>query len=130
MLRDVVFSGSRYSFAGSYDEMVDEMTGKLYVSEGGEPRRDDQRYRDYAYVSTFAGPTGNQHMVIAGSRDVGLMQAAENAANPAQLAAIAQGARGARDHETLFEVSGVNGINIESRLIQTSRLEPVSMDQD
>ncbi|MGC4030089.1 MAG: hypothetical protein QM696_14595 [Steroidobacteraceae bacterium] len=125
MLRDVVFAGSRYSFGGSYDEMLDSVTGRLYTSEGGMPRGDGQRYRDYAYLSTFAGPTGIQHMVIGGARDVGLMQAAENAADPARLAVLAGGVKGARDYEALYEVSGVNGVNIDSRLLMTSKLEPL-----
>jgi hypothetical protein len=110
--------------------MVDTATGRVYSSEGGLPRRDDQRYRDYAYVSTFKGPSGTQHLVIAGARDVGLMQAAENTADPAQLAALAKTVQGARDYEALYEVSGLNGINIESRLVNASKLEAALMDTD
>lgn len=128
MLRDITFMSSRFSFGSSYDEIIDDITGKLYVSEGNQPRPNDQRFRDYGYVSTFTGPGGNHHVVIAGARDVGLMQAAESAVDPTQLEALAGEVADASEYEALYEVVGVNGVNIESRLVAASKLEPVPME--
>jgi hypothetical protein len=124
MLRDMAFAGSRYSFGGSFDELIDHETGQAWVSEAGESHRDDERFRDYAYLSTFSGPGGNQHLVIAGARDTGLMQSAENAADAAQLQVLKTRTSDAREWEALYEVHGVNGTNIESRLVGASSLQP------
>lgn len=131
MLQDIVFAASRYSFGGSFDELVDHETGEAYVSEAGMPHRDSERYLDYAYLSTFAGSAGNQHLVIAGTRDTGLMQAAENAADPVHLAQLgAQLPQRQSAYEALYEVQGVNGTNIESRLVRASPLEPGGMPSE
>ncbi len=67
MLMDVTMAESRYSFGGSYDELIDSMTGNAWVSEAGEPHEPAERYRDFAYLASFRGPGGNQHLVIAGT---------------------------------------------------------------
>lgn len=126
MMQDIVFNGSRYSFGGSYDEMIDHETGNVWTSEAGEPHGDAERYRDYAYVSTFPGPVGNAHLVIAGTRDTGLMQAADIAADPQQLAQLRAPSPSPRGWESLFEVQGVNGMNIESRLLHSGALQALS----
>jgi hypothetical protein len=123
MLQDIVFAGSRFSFGGSFDELVDHSTGVAYVSEAGEPHAPSDRYRDYGYVATFAGPAGNQHLIIAGERDTALMQAAENVADPQQLALLAQDQKKTAAYEVLYEVSGVNGTNVESRLVDVTALD-------
>jgi hypothetical protein len=123
MMQDMAFSGSRYAFGGSFDELLDRDTGEAWVSEAGEPHRDAERYRDYAYLSTFTGPVGNSHIVIAGTRDTGLMQSAEIAADPGKLVQLGAQAPAPKGWEALFEVQGINGMNIESRLIQAGALE-------
>lgn len=117
MLQDVAFAGSRYSFGGSYDELIDGESGRVWVSEAGEPHLQSQRYRDMAYLASFTGPGGLQHMVIAGTRDTGLMQAAESATTPEALQELAAGSPSWRGFEALYEVDGVNGVNVEARLV-------------
>ncbi|MEO6185952.1 MAG: hypothetical protein ABIP38_11425 [Steroidobacteraceae bacterium] len=117
-LMDVVLAGSRYSFGASYDELIDGMTGETWVSEAGEAHGTTERYRDFAYLASFRGPGGNQHLVVAGTRDTGLMQSAESAVDLNQLQALAARKVPWRGFEALFEVQSVNGINVESRLIQ------------
>jgi hypothetical protein len=117
MLQDMVFAGSRYSFGGSYDELIDAESGQTWVSEAGEPHAGTERYLDYAYVASFTGPGDVQHLVIAGTRDTGLMQAAETVSAPESLKALAGRNTVWRGFEALYEVQGVNGLNVESRLI-------------
>jgi hypothetical protein len=117
MLQDMVFAGSRYSFGGSYDELIDTDTGKTWVSEAGEPHPNTERYRDFAYLASFRGPGDVQHLVIAGTRDTGLMQAAETAVAPEALQELARQHATWRGFEALYEVQGVNGLNVESRLL-------------
>jgi hypothetical protein len=120
MLSDVVMAGSRYAFGGSYDELIDAQTGNAWVSEAGEPHAPAERYRDFAYLASFRGPGGNQHLVIAGTRDTGLMQAAESAANAASLQELAARKLPRSGFEALYEVQSVNGVNVEARLIDAS----------
>jgi hypothetical protein len=122
MMQDLAFAGSRYSFGGSFDELIDHESGDAWVSEAGEPHGDAERYRDYAYLSTFSGPTGNAHLVIGGTRDTGLMQSAEIAADPQRLDQLGAQSTGPLGWEALFEVQGINGINVESRLISAGAL--------
>jgi hypothetical protein len=120
MLMDVAMAGSRYSFGGSYDELVDSITGTAWVSEAGEPHAPSERYLDFAYLAGFRGPGGHQHLVIAGTRDTGLMQAAESAADLASLQALEAKDLDWQGFEALYEVQSVNGVNVEARLIEAS----------
>jgi hypothetical protein len=123
MLREIVFAGSRFNIGNSFDELVDATTGASYMSEAGEPPGDAVRYRDYGYFSTFSGPNGNRNLIIAGMRDTALMQTAETVTGSRRLAELTR--RGdTRDgaFEALYEVYGVNGTNIEARLLLTAPL--------
>ncbi len=90
------------------------------MSEAGEPHASAERYRDFAYLASFRGPGGNQHLVIAGTRDTGLMQAAESAADMSALQALAGHGLPWRGFEALYDVQSVNGVNVEARLIEAS----------
>lgn len=120
MLMDVSMAGSRYSFGGSYDELVDAVSGNAWVSEAGEAHAPAERYRDFAYLASFRGPGGNQHLVIAGTRDTGLMQAAESAADLTALQKLTEKRVPWRGFEALYEVQSVNGVNVEARLIEAN----------
>jgi len=122
MLEDVVFEKSRYSVGSSYDELVDSITGEVRTSEAGDPHPPGMRYRDYAYLADFAGPGGVKHLIIAGTRDTGLMQAAEVAADSAHLRELQARVPAGGPFEALYEVQGVNGINVEARLLDASAL--------
>jgi hypothetical protein len=116
MLMDIVMEGSRYSFGGSYDELVDAQTGIVWASEAGEPHAPAERYRDFAYLASFLA-AGNHHLAITGIRDTGLMQAAESAADAASLQVLAQKHLPRSGFEALYEVQSVNNVNVEVRLI-------------
>jgi hypothetical protein len=124
MLEDMVLSASRYSLGGSYDELIDSVTGEARISEAGVPPLPGVRYRDYAYVAALKGPAGHTHVVIAGMRDVGLMHAAEAAVDPAHLTELARRLGGEGPFEALYEVQGLNGINVQGRLLEASRIHP------
>jgi hypothetical protein len=124
MLQDMVFNVSRYSIGGSYDELIDSVTGETRTSEAGEPHAPDTRYSDYAYVAALHGPGGHTHLIIAGTRDVGLMQAAEVAADQRRLDELAERVKGKGPFEALYEVQGVDGINVEARLLDANLAAP------
>ncbi|MDQ2640127.1 MAG: hypothetical protein M3Y79_06070 [Pseudomonadota bacterium] len=124
MLEDMMVASSRYSFGGSYDELVDSVSGAAWTSDAGIPHGVNERYSDYAYLAQLPGPGGHRHLVIAGTRDIGLMQAAETAADVAQLHDLDASVSRDAPFEALFEVQGLSGINVQSRLIEASAIAP------
>jgi hypothetical protein len=124
MLEDMVFEAARYLIGTSYDELIDSVTGQIRTSEAGESHPSGVRYRDYAYLALFTGPGGTQHLVIAGTRDTGLMQSAEIAADRTRLEELQARRSAGGPIEALYEVQSVNGINVEARLLDADTPGP------
>jgi hypothetical protein len=122
MLRDPVFAGSRFKVGETYDELIDRKTGRLYESQQGGPDEGQSQQRDYGYFAAFRGPTGNRIVILAGDRDMGLIQAAEAVTSPAALKAIAAQAGHADAFEALFEAQGLRRANLGGRLILAAPL--------
>lgn len=104
VLQEPVFARSRFSIGSTYDELVDRKTGATYVSGAGKAQG-DRPNRDYGYLASFKGPAGNRFVIVAGNRDIGVMQAAEIAADPAAVGALKL--RPGGPLEALYEVDGV-----------------------
>jgi len=117
MLFDVAFQHSRFEIGGSFDEIVDGATGLVYSSEAGGPVDPSVRYRDYAYVSSFGGQSGNRFVIIAGARDPAVIEAAEIVSDPQRLAALSGRTSDSADYEALFEVVGLSRTNLEAQLV-------------
>jgi len=121
-LGDRVFAASRVSPGGSYDELVDTKTDHTYLSTamgaagGGE-------FRDYGYFSTFAGPGGNRIVIIAGTRDIGVMQTAQSLSQRNDVRELCKSAGDATACESLVEVSGVNQTGLRSRTLFVSAMK-------
>jgi len=126
MLGDRVFAASRVSPGGSYDELVDSQTDHTYLSTamGAMP---DGEFRDYGYFSTFAGPGGNRIVVIAGTRDIGVMQIAQSLSQRDEVREICRHAGSAPAFESLVEVSGMGntGLHARSLFVSTMKAERV-----
>jgi hypothetical protein len=78
-------------------------------------------------VSTFPGPSGNQFLVVAGTRDAGLMQAAHVLSHPMFLgdienAAPPRDALAAPQFELLYEVTGYGRTNLDAMLVHSAEL--------
>jgi len=125
-LEDFVFASSSLTIGYTYDELRNVDTGELYTSEAGMPEI-NRNYRDYALISTFPGPGGNQLMIVCGTRDAGLMQAAHALADPMYIASMEQvrpDAGGVKPpaFEMLYEVTGYGRTNLDARLVHTASL--------
>jgi hypothetical protein len=124
-LEEFVFASSGLAVGYTYDELHDTETGDTYTSEGGIPE-EHRNYRDYGLVSTFPGPAGNQFMIIAGTRDAGMMQAAHEVSDPMFVKRIEQarpdGGSAAPSFEMLYEVTGYARTNLDAKLVHTSKL--------
>jgi hypothetical protein len=125
MLGDSVFARSRLSPGGSYDELVDGKTATKYISTVGSAG--DSRYTDYAYISTFPGPNGNRIVIVAGTRDMGVMHAADVMRRSTDLAEMGHAAGNAKDFESLFEVHGIARASTNAKLMFVNALKTVGL---
>lgn len=115
LLQQPVFERSRFRIGSTYDELVDRRTGETYTSGAGAAPG-DRPNRDYGYLAAFRGPGGARFLIIAGARDIGVMQTAEIAAGPAPPRALAAGAG-----EVLYEVDGVGRTNVGAKAVVAAR---------
>jgi hypothetical protein len=125
-LEDFVFASSTLTIGYTYDELRNMDTGELYTSEAGMPEI-SRNYRDYAFISTFPGPGGNQLMIVAGTRDAGLMQAGHALADPMFVASMEQSRPDSNrkqppSFEMLYEVTGYGRTNLDAMLVHTAEL--------
>jgi hypothetical protein len=127
LLRDLVFTSSRFSVGDSYDEIVDRSTRKRYVSQAAMPSKGDEKFHDYGYFAAFDGPGGNKIVIIAGTRDVATMQLSETVTSARTLDALVAKAGGATEFEALYEVYGMDRMNLDGRLLLTSPLDSASI---
>lgn len=117
LLRDPVFKASGFQIGSSYDELIDKVSGKHYVSNSDAVAETHAPRRDYAYIASFPGPSGNRILIVAGTRDPAVMQAAEVAVDKDQLDQIAARAGNAPAFEALYEVSTLGTVNVGSALV-------------
>ena len=128
MLSDYVFATSRLSVGDSFDEIVDRGTKQRYVSQQqGASIRGERKFHDYGYFATFAGPSGNRIIVIAGTRDVAAMHMAETLTTTQGLQALTAQAGNAKGFEALYEVYGMDKLNLDGKLLLTSPLDSNSI---
>jgi len=116
-LRETAFGASRFSFGETYDEIVDQRTGRRYEGRAGADAAGGHLYRDYGYVASFPGPAGNRIMIIAGTRDASAQGVAEAATDTARLRELIQASGRAKAFEALYEVDGKGVVDMETRLV-------------
>lgn len=120
MLSGPVFNGSRMMPGSSYDVLIDTTTNDEYHSSAAEVG--EARYTDYGYFATFPGPDHNRVVIIAGTRDTGVMTIAETIVRPAALADLSKKAGGAASFESLYEVYGVAKARMNAKQILVAPL--------
>jgi hypothetical protein len=127
MLQDLIFAGSRFSVGDSYDEVFDKRTRVSYVSEIGsdimdppQPTGKEKTYHDYGVFEKVRGPGGNTIVVISGTRDAGVTQTAEVFTSAQKLKELEQKSDVRLPIEALLEVSAVNGVNLNGKLLAQS----------
>jgi len=118
VLQDPVFERSRYAIGSTYDELIERKTGKSFVSGAGAVSG-DRANRDYGYLAAFEGPGGAHVVVLAGNRDIGVMQIAEIAADRKAMAALQ--VSGNTPFEVLYEVNGVGRTNVSATRVDANR---------
>ena len=121
-----MFSASSLRIGETFDELLHKKSGSYYRSNAGLPGQSS--YRDFGLVSTFPGPGDNQIMIVAGTRDSGLMQTAQVLVSGPDVQALEAmledgNVDGRASFEALYEVTGFDRMNLNAELIFTSKLE-------
>jgi hypothetical protein len=127
-LLDFVFTSSGLALGETFDELLNIGTGESYISGAGIPRDGPQNYTDYGLLSTFPGPGGNQLMIVAGTRDAGLMHTAQAATTLANVEALEASqpdtlADGSIAFEALYKVTGFDRVSLDAMLVYTGTLD-------
>lgn len=120
-LQELAFQHSRLRVGASFDELIDKRTGQRYVSQAGQLPEAGTTYRDYGFFTSFPGPTGNRFVIIAGTRDVALMETAQALTRAWPLAELARSVQ-SESFEALYEVAGLNRSNLSGRLLFSAAL--------
>ncbi len=115
-LQDPLFRASRFKVGDNFDELIDKATGRRFKSDWGVVADGKVPQRDYGYIASMLGPTGNRILIIAGTRDPAVAQMAEIAADQEQLKAI-DAKSGGGAFEALFEVRTLGNLNLGSSLV-------------
>jgi hypothetical protein len=123
MLSDLVFSGSRFDVGESFDVLIDRASGKKYISQAAMPVPGEETYHDFGYFATFAGPSGNQIMIIAGTRDVAVMHTAESVTHPDPLQQLSARSGNPRSFDALYDVFAMDGTNLNGTLLLTGKID-------
>ncbi|MEJ0006498.1 MAG: hypothetical protein WDM77_09070 [Steroidobacteraceae bacterium] len=123
MLSDLVFSGSRFDVGESFDVLIDRASGKKYISQAALPVPGEQTYHDFGYFATFAGPSGNQITIIAGTRDVAVMATAESITHADSLQQLSVRSGNVRSFDALYDVFAMNGTNLNDTLLLTGKID-------
>jgi hypothetical protein len=123
MLGDLAFSGSRFDVGESFDVLIDRASGKRYISQAAMPVPGEQTYHDFGYFATFAGPSGNQIMIIAGTRDVAVMQTAESVTRGDSLQQLSARSGNLRSFDALYDVFAMNGTDLNGTLLLTGKID-------
>jgi hypothetical protein len=125
-LLDFVFSSSAFVVGDTFDELVNKQTKVMYTSEAGLPA-DYRNYRDYGLVSSFPGPSGNQFVIVAGTRDAGLMHSAQAMADAMHVRAAERALSSTGQmpaaFELLYEVTGFDRTNLDAMLVYAGVLD-------
>jgi len=120
ILRDPVFKGSRFMIGDSYDEIIDRKTGQTFMAGTHLDQDQGTLSQDYALITSFPGVSGNRIVIIAGTRDAALMEAAEYATDPKGLAEMTRTLDKTTAMEALVAVESLNGMGLRARLVSTS----------
>ena len=117
LLRDPVFDASGFSVGASYDELVDDRSGRHFTSDWADVASGNLPHRDYGYLASFTVPGGSRIIVVAGTRDAALAQTAEMAVDPPQLKTLQGKAGDLARVEALYEVGALGNTNLAGRLV-------------
>ncbi|HBX37829.1 MAG TPA: hypothetical protein DEG76_11295 [Pseudohongiella sp.] len=128
-LNNLYFTASGLLPGDTYDELYEKRSGRLHRSTAGLPEQGEP-FRDLGLVSSWPAASGNQFLLVAGTRDAGLMHAAAVVTDPDRLGGLNTDSatdQPATGLETLFEVYGIDRTNFDATRVYQQPLQPSQM---
>jgi hypothetical protein len=123
LLREPLFQASGLKIGSTFDEMIDRASGKSFRSDGVVLTEERIPRRDYGYIARLPGPSRNNIVVVAGTRDAGLLEMAELVRTAERLdAARLPAASTLHGMEALYRVRTIGSVNLGSSLILKRKL--------
>jgi len=125
-LNNLFFTASGLLPGGSFDEIYNKETGDIYSSNAGLPEQ-GQPFKDLALIASWKAASGNQFVLIGGTRDAGLMQAASIASNLDEINALSahlEPTISPSSFEALYEVYGIDRLNFDYSLFYKRSFNP------
>lgn len=131
LLEPLYFAASGLQVGESYDELYHAAGRELFTSNAARAGA-GETLRDLALMATVPAVNDNQIIIIAGTRDPGLREAARIATDPARLLDIDTSLsltprRTMASHEALFRVSGTGGMISDMELLYSGTLDPTRL---
>jgi hypothetical protein len=117
---------SGFSLSEDDDSVVDRMSGERFRTDWADPSTKGIMRRDYAYLASLPGPSGNHIVVIAGTRDPALMEAIRIASEVSELNGLTLRIAHSKAFEALYEVRTFGPSNISAKLLIA---RPLKVDQ-
>jgi hypothetical protein len=118
LLRNPLFQASGFKVGSTYNELIDEESGRRFIADGTVLTDDKTPRKDYGYIASLPGPAGNHILYISGLRDPAVLQMAELVNDPARLKILHQRVGGQdKAFEALFQVRTLGSVNLDSTLL-------------
>lgn len=123
VLETYAFANSRFAVGLNYDELIDRKTSETYRSDFIEAQ-ENLDFTDFGLISSFPLTqdsliNGNQVVILAGTRDAGLMEMSDISISANLLDRMNLTATDGKSFEALFAVDGFNLTNVTSELISS-----------
>lgn len=118
---------SGFSLSVDGDTLVDRASGNQFQSDWDNPSTEGIMRRDYAYLASFPGSSGNHIVVIAGTRDPALMEAIQIASNKSELDKLRARLGTDDTFEALYEVRTFGPSNVGNKLVIVRHLKVSQM---
>jgi hypothetical protein len=127
-LNDLMFAASGLAIGITYDELINLNNNLVYTNSSGLSVGENS-FRDYGMLSTFPAPGGNQFVFLAGMRDEGLINLAEEVTDLTKLKVLNDSvtengsAKPGQAFEALYEVLGFDNTNFDAKLVYSQALD-------
>lgn len=122
-LNNMYFSASGLLPGRSFDEIYNKASGTYYTSNAGLPEQ-GQPFRDLALIASWPASSGNQFVLLSGTRDAGLMHSALIAADMERMSMEGSTVALGNSFEALYEVYGVDRMNFDASLLYEQAIDP------
>ena len=119
LLSNPLFQASKFRCGTTCYELIDTLSGRRFLSDS--PYLLDDRIvprRDYGYVASYPGPSGNQILILSGTGDAGAAQMANVVMDAKMVEELRQRLGGnLRSFEALYQVRTMFNRSYGSRLL-------------